>query len=394
MCGLAAHNSVPQGANRVACRTALFGAPLTRLRPRSRAEILLGMASAHSFASDNNAPVHPAILEALSSANSGHVRAYGDDAWTRQMEERFREHFGPAARAFAVFGGTSANVLGLSALLRPHEAVICAEHAHVSVDECGAPERFLGSKLLLVRTADGKLRPDDVTGRLKGLRDQHHVQPKVVAITQSTEVGTVYTPAEIVALAAIARSNGLYLHMDGARIANAAASLGVPLAAITTDVGVDVVSFGGTKNGAMGAEAVVFLRPGLGDDFRFTRKQGMQLASKMRFVAVQLAQLLTNDLWRENAVHANRMARRLADAVRGIPGVELAHPVQANGVFARIPHAAVEPLQQHSYFYVWDEDGPVVRWMCSFDTRESDVDALAEALRALVSRPASLVRET
>ncbi len=352
------------------------------------------MASAHSFASDNNAPVHPAILEALGRANTGHVRAYGDDPWTRAMEEKFREHFGPTARAFVVFGGTSANVLGLSGLLRPHEAVICAEHAHVSVDECGAPERFLGSKLLLVRTTDGKLRPDDVVARLKGLRDQHHVQPKVVAITQSTEVGTVYTPTEIAALSGVARSNGLFLHMDGARIANAAAALGLPLAAITTDVGVDVLSFGGTKNGAMGAEAVVFLRAGIGEDFRFVRKQGMQLASKMRFVTVQLATLLTDDLWRANATHANRMARRLVEAVRGLPGVEFAHPSQANGVFARIPRVAVEPLQEHSYFYVWDEDGPVVRWMCSFDTRESDVDAFAAALRALVSRPSNLVPGT
>lgn len=340
----------------------------------------------HSFASDNNAPVHPAILQAIAAANDGHCRAYGDDPWTRAMDQRFREHFGPDARAFAVYGGTGANVLGLSALLRPHEAVICAENAHVSVDECGAPERFLGSKLLLVPTKDGKLRPDDVSARLKGLRDQHHVQPKVVAITQSTEVGTVYTAAEVAELARVARAHDLYLHMDGARIANAAAALDVPLRALTADAGVDVLSFGGTKNGAMGAEAVVFLRPGLGDDFRFVRKQGMQLASKMRFVAAQLARLLEDDLWRANAGHANRIARRLADAVRGIPGVELAHPTQANGVFARIPRAAVEPLQQHSFFYVWDESGPVVRWMCSFDTREEDVDAFAAALRGLVQR--------
>lgn len=343
----------------------------------------------HSFASDNNAPVHPAILAAIAAANEGHVRAYGDDPWTRAMDERVREHFGERARAFAVFGGTSANVLGLSAMLRTHEAVICAEHAHVSVDECGAPEKFLGSKLLLVPTRDGKLRPDDVTARLKGLRDQHHVQPKVVAITQSTEVGTVYTAAEVAELCRVAHAHGLLVHVDGARIANAAAALDVPLRALTTDAGVDVLSFGATKNGAMGAEAVVFLRDGLGEDFRFVRKQGMQLASKMRFVSAQIARLLEGDLWRANARHANRMARRLSDAVRSIDGVELAHPTQANGVFARIPRHVVEPLQRHSFFYVWDEAGPVVRWMCSFDTTEADVDAFVGALRALTQGSSS-----
>lgn len=343
----------------------------------------------HSFASDNNAPVHPAVLAAVAAANVGHVRAYGDDPWTRAMDERIREHFGPEARAFPVFGGTAANVLGLSAMLRTHEAVICAEHAHISVDECGAPERFLGSKLILVPTPDGKIRPGDVTARLKGLRDQHHVQPKVVAITQSTEVGTVYAPAEIAELARVAHAHGLLVHLDGARIANAAAALGVPLRALTTDAGVDVLSFGATKNGAMGAEAVVFLRPGLGEDFRFVRKQGMQLASKMRFVAAQIARLLEGDLWRANATHANRMARRLSEAVRGLPGVELAHPTEANGVFARLPRHVVEPLQRHSYFYVWDESGPVVRWMCSFDTTEADVDAFVAALTALLQPSSS-----
>jgi threonine aldolase len=342
----------------------------------------------HSFASDNNAPVHPEILAAIAAANVGHVRAYGDDPWTHAMEERFREHFGPGARAFAVFGGTGANVLSFSAMLKPYEAVICAELAHVSVDECGAPERFLGSKLLLVPTADGKIRPDDVTARLKGLRDQHHVQPRAVSITQSTEVGTVYTPDEIAELARAAHANGLFLHVDGARLSNAAASLDVPLRALATDAGVDVLSFGGTKNGAMAAEAVVFLRPELGEEFRFLRKQGMQLASKMRFVAAQLARLLEGDLWRANAQSANRMARRLAERTRGIPGVEIVHPTQANGVFARLPRAVVEPLQRHSFFYVWDEEGPVARWMCSFDTTEADVDAFADALRDQVRRTA------
>jgi threonine aldolase len=357
------------------------------LRAGWRAEKLgAPMPTSHSFASDNNAPVHPEILAAIATANAGHVRAYGDDPWTRAMEERFREHFGANARAFAVWNGTSANVLSLAAFLRPFEAVVCAEHAHLAVDECGAPERFLGSKLLTVRTADGKLRPDDVRAKLHGLRDQHHVQPRAVSITQSTEVGTVYAPDEVAALARTAHEHGLHLHVDGARIANAAASLGVPLRAITTDAGVDVLSFGGTKNGALGAEAVVFLRAGAGEDFRFLRKQGMQLASKMRFVSAQLARLLEGDLWRANAAHANAMARRLEERVRGIPGVEVVQPVQANGVFARIPREVVAPLQERSFFYVWDESGPVVRWMCSYDTRAKDVDAFAATLSELAER--------
>ena len=341
--------------------------------------------SPHSFASDNNAPVHPALLAAILEANSGHARAYGDDPWTRAMETRFREHFGPDARAFAVWNGTSANVLGLSELVRPFEAVICAAAAHISVDECAAPERFLGGKLVLVPTEHGKLTPDDVRARLGGLGDQHQVQPRVVSITQSTEVGTVYRPDEIAELAQVARQNGLYLHMDGARLANAAASLGVPLRAITTDVGVDVLSFGGTKNGALGAEAVVFLSPGIGERFRFVRKQGMQLASKMRYVSAQLARLLEDDLWRDSAAHANAMAQRLASAVAGLPRVALAHPVEANGVFVTLPREWIAPLQACAPFYVWDEAGPVVRWMCSFDTRAEDVDAFAAALRRIAA---------
>lgn len=338
-----------------------------------------------SFASDNNAAVHPALLEALIAANQGPARAYGDDPWTRAMEARFREHFGPGARAFAVWNGTSANVLGLAELVRPFEAVICAEHAHISVDECAAPERFLGGKLLLVPTEHGKLTPADVEARLRGLGDQHQVQPKAVSIAQSTEVGTVYTPEDVAALATCAHAHGLYLHMDGARLANAAAGLGVSLASITTDAGVDVLSFGGTKNGALGAEAVVFLRPGLGERFKFVRKQGMQLASKMRFVSAQLARLLEGDLWRESAAHANAMARRLAARVAHVPEVALAHPVQANGVFARMPREWVAPLQAHAPFYVWDEAGPVVRWMCAFDTRPEDVDTFARALGSLAT---------
>lgn len=343
------------------------------------------------FASDNNAPIHPDVLRAIEAANVGHVRAYGDDPWTKAMEERVREHFGTDALAFCVYGGTGANVLGLQALMKPHEAVLCAQGAHIDVDECGAPERYTGCKLVPIPTPDGKLTPELVARRVRGVGDQHHVQPRVIAITQSTEVGTVYTPHEIRALADFAHTHGMFLHMDGARISNAAAALGVALRVITTDAGVDVLSFGGTKNGLMGAEAVVFTKGQHAAEFKFLRKQGMQLASKMRFVSTQIATLLTNDLWRKNAEHANAMARRLAEQATAVKGVRLAYPVQANGVFAVLPRAWIAPLQERSFFYVWDEDANVVRWMCSFDTTSEDVDRFASALRELAEKPSASV---
>jgi threonine aldolase len=344
------------------------------------------------FASDNNASVHPAVLEAIRAANVGHARAYGDDAWTARFEERVREHFGADARAYCVFGGTAANVLGLQALLDRHEAVLCANGAHIYVDECGAPERYLGCKLLPIRTPDGKLTPDLVAEHISGIGDQHHAQPRVIAITQSSEVGTVYTPAEVRALADFAHARSMYLHVDGARIANAAAALKVPLRAITTDAGVDVLSLGGTKNGLMGAEAVVFPSGQHAQDFRFQRKQAMQLASKMRFVACQLAALLENDLWRKNAEQANAMAQRLARAALEVPGIRLAYPVQANGVFAQLPREWIGPLQASSFFYVWDEATSVARWMCSFDTTEADVDRFVARLRELAGSTPAAVR--
>jgi threonine aldolase len=348
------------------------------------------METQRHFASDNNAPVHPAVMDAIRAANVGHVRAYGDDPWTERFEARVREHFGEKARAFCVFGGTAANVLGLQTLLERHEAVLCARGAHIDVDECGAPERYLGCKLLPIDTSDGKLTPQLVEQHIHDVGDQHHVQARVIAITQSTEVGTVYTPAEIRALADFAHARAMFLHMDGARISNAAAALGVNLRAITTDAGVDVLSFGGTKNGLMGAEAVVFPKGERAGEFRFQRKQGMQLASKMRYVSAQLAAFLEQDLWRKNAERANHMAQRLARAALEVPGVRLAYPVQANGVFAQIPREWIAPLQERSFFYVWDEPASVGRWMCSFDTTEADVDRFVERLRELsVAAPAT-----
>ena len=337
-----------------------------------------------SFASDNNAGAHPEVLAAIARVNAGHVRAYGDDPHTAAAVRRFRAELGDQAEVFFVFGGTGANVTGLQALLRSHEAIICSEFSHIHVDECGAAEKFLGSKLLTVRPPDGKLTPSLVASRMRGIGDQHHVQPRVVSITQATEYGTVYTAAEIRALAAYAHEHGMLLHVDGARIANAAAALGAPLRAFVTDAGVDVLSFGGTKNGILGGEAVVFLDPALGREARFIRKQAMQLPSKMRFIAAQFDALLADGLWLRSARHANAMARRLADGVRHVPGVTVTQSVDANAVFAILPPEAIAPLQEEFFFYVWDPDRSEVRWMAAFDTTAEDVDAFIEAVSRVV----------
>jgi threonine aldolase len=339
-----------------------------------------------SFASDNYAGVHPEVLAAVAAANEGHEAAYGADPVTIRMELRFREHFGSEARAFPVFNGTAANVLCLEAMTQPWEAVICARTAHINVDECGAPERA-GRKLLTVDTPDGKLTPELVSPLAVRFGDEHAVQPKVVSITQSSELGTRYTPDEIAALAEWAHERGILLHVDGSRIANAAAGLGVELRAITTDAGVDALSFGATKNGAMGVEAAVLLREELARDFRFIRKRGMQLASKMRILSAQLEVLLDGDLWRRNAEHANAMAQRLAAAVGELPGVHITQPVQANAVFALLPPGAAERLQEQWRFYTWDEATGEVRWMCAWDTPAEDVDAFAAAVADTVAAP-------
>ena len=343
----------------------------------------------HDFASDNHAGAHSDVLAAVAAANEGHSGSYGEDRWTARAEELFRRHFGGDARAFCVFNGTAANVLAISTLARPYEAVICPASAHLNVDECGAPERFAGVKLLTVETAHGKLEPADV-GRWDDRRgDQHHVQPRVVSISQASELGTVYAPEEVRALAEAAHERDMLLHVDGARLANAAAALDVSLAELTTDAGVDVLSFGGTKNGCLGAEAIVFGRSELALGFEFVRKQGMQLASKMRFVAAQFEALLDGDLWLRNARQANAMASRLAAAVAEIDAVEVTHPVEANGVFARLPRPAIDrllgELPGEPPFYVWDEAANEVRWMCSWDTTPEDVDAFAAAIAAALN---------
>ena len=348
-------------------------------------------AGRHTFASDNWAGVHPEVLEAVARANDGtHVAAYGADPWTAEAERLFGEHFGAGTEVHLAFNGTGANVVGLQSLLRPFEAVVCADSAHIAVDECGAPERFLGSKLLTVATPDGKLTPDLAATVVTGIGDQHHVQAKVVSITQSTELGTVYTVDEIAALAEWAHARGMALHLDGARIANAAVSLGVDLGAFGRGAGVDVLSVGGTKNGALGAEAVINFRASTETSLPFIRKQSMQLSSKMRFAAAQFVALLTDDLWRRSAAHANAMATRLGTAASSVPGVELAYPVQSNAVFAILPPEVTRALQAEWPFYVWDESTGVVRWMASFDTTEGDVDAFVARLAGHMAGPGSV----
>lgn len=338
------------------------------------------------FASDNAAAAHPAVLAALARANEGHAVAYGADPWTARAVDLIRAELGATAEVFFVFAGTAANVLGLTPLVRRYGAVICSADAHIHLDETGAPERFLGVKLVDLPTPDGRIRPEQLPPLLAGRGTEHHVQPDVLALTQSTERGTVYRVEELRALCDWAHKEGLRVHVDGARLANAAVSLGVSLKAISADVGVDALSLGGTKNGLIGAEAVVFFDPALAEGFRYLRKQGMQLASKHRFLAAQFEALFTDRLWHRNAGHANAMARRLADGARGVKGVTVTRPVEANGVFARLPDRVIAPLKESFPFYVWDQgtDGSSeARWMCSWDTTEGDVDAFLTRLREL-----------
>lgn len=336
------------------------------------------------FASDNNAGVHPNILRALAEVNDGHVIAYGDDPYTEKANTKLREIFGQEVEPFFVFIGTAANVLGLSTITQPYHAVICPETAHINVDECGAPEKFTGCKLLSCSTPDGKLTVDMIATHMHGIGFEHHVQPRVVSITQATELGTVYTIDEIREIASYTHKHGMLLHMDGARISNAAVSLGCGFYEMTGGAGVDVLSFGGTKNGMIYGEAIIFFNQALCEDFKYRRKQGMQLASKMRYIAAQFSAYLENDLWKNNASNANRMAQKLYEAVKDIPGVEVTRRVESNAVFAKVPPHIVPTLQEEFFFYVWDEESSEVRWMCSFDTSEEDIESFASLLRSLL----------
>jgi threonine aldolase len=342
------------------------------------------MKPSRSFASDNNSGVHPQILEAIAAANQGHVVAYGDDSYTEAATAKFREHFGKEADVYFVFGGTGANVLGLKAVTEPYHAVICAETAHINVDECGAPEKFTGCKLLPVSTEDGKITVEQVEPCLEGVGFEHHVQPRVISISQSTEMGTVYKPAELKTLSSFAHKHDMLLHMDGARIANAAASLKMEFRKITCDVGVDILSFGGAKNGMMYGEAVVFFNKDFSRDFKYIRKQGTHLPSKMRFISAQFETLLSNDLWRKNAAHANRMAQVLARELQKIPQVPITQQVESNGVFAIVPKRYVPQLQKKYFFYIWNEKASEVRFMTSFDTTEDDIHEFVNLVKKTI----------
>jgi len=335
------------------------------------------------FASDNSATIHPDVLAAIARVNVGHTFGYGHDDYTLSVESRVARTFGPDASAFFVFNGTGANVVSLRAACRRFEGVICAATAHLNVDECGAPEAIAGLKLLIAPGVDGKLTPELVESRIARIGDEHAVQPRAVSISQCTELGTLYTVAEMRELASLAHEHDLVLHVDGARLSNAAAALGVSLAEVAG--GADVVSFGGTKNGLLGAEAVVVLNPELVPDFLYIRKQSMQLASKMRFLAAQFDALLSGELWLRCAGNANAMASRLAAALDGVTGLTITRPVETNAVFALLPSPVIESLQAQYPFYTWDETAGEVRWMCSWDTTEEDVDGFATAVRAALA---------
>lgn len=344
------------------------------------------MSADASFASDNAAPVAPEVLEAIRAANDGAAEGYGHDRWTAEAVARFREHFGQRTAVYFTFNGTGANVVALASLLRPWESVLCAASAHLQTDECGALERFAGCKVVPIVSDDGKLRPEGIEPHL-GLKDEeHHAQPRVISISQPTEYGLLYTPGEVTALCRFAHERGLLVHVDGARIANAAAALRSTPREITADLGVDALSFGGTKNGALGGEAVCFFSDAvLAAAPVFTRKQAMQLASKMRFVAVQLAALLAGDRWRTHAAHANEMARRLRDRVSEIPGIRLTRPVDCNAVFATLDRAARDRLLREYFFYTFDDALPEVRWMTHWATTREQVDAFGSAVERAVS---------
>jgi len=337
-----------------------------------------------TFASDNYAGVLPEIMNALNTANQVHAGSYGADEYTSRAIALFKTCFGSDIEVFFVYNGTGANVLSLSAMTRSYNSVICSDLAHINVDESTAPEKFTGCKLITIPTVDGKIYPDEIVAKIQRIDDQHHPQPKVISISQTTEYATVYSADEVKAISKVARQYGLYLHMDGARISNAAASLGADFASFTRDAGVDVLSFGGTKNGMMFGEAVVFFNRTLAEHFKYIRKQGMQLHSKMRFIGAQFEALLSNNLWKKSATHANEMASRLYRGLSHIQGVSITRPVQANGVFAIFPPEVTEKLQEHFYFYVWNEKTHEVRLMCSFDTTPEEVDEFCKVLSGLM----------
>jgi len=338
------------------------------------------------FASDNNSGMHPAILQAIDDVNRGHCRGYGDDPFTEEAVQEFRKQFGRDIEVFFVFTGTGANVLGIRSVVESYNSIICAHSSHVNVDECGAPENFTGCKVETLPSEDGKIGFEQIEPLLRFHGHEHHVQPKVISITQPTELGTVYSIDEIAALADFAHQRELILHVDGARLSNAAAFLNCSLRETSGDAGVDVLSFGGTKNGMMLGEAVIFFRPELAKGFSYIRKQGMHLGSKMRFISAQFTALLKYDLWLHNARHTNRMAQYLARQLREVKGCRIVQEVQSNAVFAEIPPSIVEELQSRFFFYLYDPGKTVARFMTSFDTTEEDVDQFAASMQELIGQ--------
>lgn len=337
-----------------------------------------------AFASDNYSGVHPEIMNALQKANAEHAGSYGNDQYTASATEKFKEHFGSDAEVFFVYNGTGANVLGLTALTQSFNSIISPEGAHINVDESTAPEKFLGCKIVTLPAADGKITAAQVKEKIQRVGDQHHPQVKVISISQASEYGTVYTIDELRAVSAVAHENNLYFHMDGSRISNAAVTLGRSFREFTRDAGVDVLSFGGTKNGLMFGEAIVFFRPELANHFMYVRKQGMQLASKMRFISAQFEALLTDDLWKRNASHTNALAKLLGAELSKINGIKVTQKIEANGVFAVFPAKIIEPLQKEYPFYVWVEKTNEVRLMCSWDSTEDEVKKFVEKVKSLL----------
>ena len=336
-----------------------------------------------SFASDNNSGVHPAVMEALIAANSNHATGYGDDPWTAKAAEAIRQHFGAEAEPFFVFNGTGANSVALQAVTRPFNSILCAETAHINVDECGAPARMTGCAVVPIATPDGKLTPELIKPHLHNFGVCHHSQPKAVYISQVSELGTVYTIDEVRAIAELLHGYGMYLHMDGARLANACAALGCSMREVTVDAGVDILSFGGTKNGMMMGEAVISFRPEIAENLQYYRKQSAQLASKMRYLSAQYVPYLENDLWLKNAQHANACARRMAERLEQCPYVHFTQRVESNQLFFTLPAERVERLQKRYFFYFWNESINEIRLVTSWDTTDEDIEGVLETITSL-----------
>lgn len=342
------------------------------------------MNSKRGFASDNNSGVSPEVLQMIEKVNTGHCAGYGDDRYTQQATNLIKEHFGENAIPYFAFTGTAANVLSIGSVTQSFHAVICAATAHIYIDECGAPEKFNGCKLIPVETPDGKLNPGLVQKHLSGFGFEHHSQPKLISISQPSEMGTIYSLNEIQELSKLAHENGMFLHMDGARLANAVVSLNTTFREMTRDAGVDILSFGGTKNGLMAAESIIFFDERLIQNFKYLRKQGMQLASKMRFISAQFIAYLSDNLWKRNALHANQMAQLLHEQVKSIEQIKITQKVEANGIFAIIPKSVTEPLRESFFFYNWNDETNEVRWMTSFDTTQEDINSFVATLKKLI----------